>query len=85
MRQASQSNPMTQWSNPHSVQKNLKFVTLAYEAETTGTINNTREGLGIKTYLIAVGDEQSATPLRTNNSTTAGFVDSCMKPKHSKP
>ena len=49
-----------------------------------GTFNNRKTAIGTKPALIALDHEQPATPLKTDNSTTEGFVNLEMKPKRSK-
>ena len=61
-----------------------KVVSSAAEAETTGTFCNAKEGVAILPSLIGIGHKQPPTPLKTENSTTDGFVNSSMKPKKSK-
>ena len=57
------------------------FVSSAAEAETTGTFCNYKEGVAILPSLISISHKQPHTPLKTDNSTTDGFVNSSMKPK----
>ena len=59
-------------------------VTSETEAETSGTFNNAKDGVGIQTSLFVLGHKQPPNPCKTENSTTTGFVDSGMKPKRSK-
>ena len=59
-------------------------VSSAAEAETMGKWCNAKEGVAIIPYLIGLGHQQAPTPLKTDNSTTAAFVNSSMKPKKSK-
>ena len=56
-------------------------VSSAAEAETTGTFCNAKEGVAILTSLIGLVHKQPPTPLKIDNSTTDGFVNSSMKPK----
>ena len=56
-------------------------VSSAAEAETTGTFYNAKEVVAILPSLIDLGHKQPPTPLKTDNSTTDGFVNSSMKPK----
>ena len=56
----------------------------AAEAETCGTFNNRKTAIGMRPDLILLDHKQPETPLKTENSTTEGFVDSGMKPKLSK-
>ena len=59
-------------------------VSSAAEAEPCGTFNNGEASIGMRLALIKFDHEQPATPLKTENSTTEGFVKSGMKPKRSK-
>ena len=59
-------------------------VSSADEDETCGTFNNGKTATGMQTALITLDHEQPATPLKTDNSTIEGFVNSGMKPKRSK-
>ena len=59
-------------------------VSSAAEDETTGTLCNAKEGVAILPSLIGLGHKQPPTPLKTDNSTTDGFVNYSMKPKKSK-
>ena len=54
------------------------------EAETCGTFNNGKTVIYMRQDLITLDHKKPATPLKTDNSTTEGFVNSGMKPKHSK-
>ena len=56
----------------------------AAEAETCGTFNKRKTSIYTLTELITLDHKQPATPLKTDNSTTEGFLNSVMKPKHSK-
>ena len=58
-----------------------KFFSSAAEAETTGTFCNAKYGVAILSSLICLGHKQPPTPLKTDNSTTDGFVNYIMKPK----
>ena len=53
----------------------------AAESETCGTFNNGKKAIGIRSALISLDHKQPAIPLKTENSTTEGFVNSGMKPK----
>ena len=59
-------------------------VSSAAEAETTGTFFNAKESVDILPYLIGLGHKQPPTPLKTDNSTTDGFVNTRMKTEKSK-
>ena len=59
-------------------------VSSAAEAEKCGTFNNGKIAIGMRPALITLDHKQPATPLKTDNSTTEGFVNSGMKPKRSK-
>ena len=54
------------------------------QAETCGTFNNGKIAHDMQPDLITLDHKKPATPLKTENSTTEGFVNSGMKPKHSK-
>ena len=54
------------------------------EAETHGTFNNGKTAIGMKPALIPLDHKKPVTPLKTDNSTTEGFVNSGIKPKRSK-
>ena len=54
------------------------------EAETTGTFCNAKEGVAIIPSLIGLGYKQPPTPLKTDNYTNDGFVNSSTKSKKSK-
>ena len=56
----------------------------AAESETGGTFNNGKTYIVMRPALIALDHEQPATPLKTYNSKTEGFVNSDMKQKRSK-
>ena len=81
------SHKPTPWRNGPiltACKKIRNVLTSAAEAETTGAFNNAKEGVGIRPSLFAPGNEQPATPLKTDNFTTADFFNSGMKPKRSK-
>ena len=54
------------------------------ESETCGTFNNRKTSIDIRPDIITFDHKQPETPLKMNNSTTEGFVNSGMKPKRSK-
>ena len=54
------------------------------EAETCGTFNKRKTSIYTLTELITLDHKQPATHLKTDNSTTEGFVNLGMKPKRSK-
>ena len=54
------------------------------EAETCGTLNKGGKAIEIQPALITLYHKQPSTTLKTENSTTEGFVNSGMKPKRSK-
>ena len=54
------------------------------EAETFGTFNNGKTAIGMRPALIMLDHKQPATTLNTKKSTTEGFVNLGMEPKHSK-
>ena len=56
----------------------------AAEYETCGTFNNRKIAIVIRPDLTALDHKQPAKPLKTNNSTTEGFLNLGMKPKRSK-
>ena len=56
----------------------------ADESETCGTFNNGKIAIVMRPELIILDHEKPATPLKTDNSTTEGFVNYGMKPKRSK-
>ena len=56
----------------------------AAEAETCGIFNNRKTDIVMWPALITLDHEQPATPPKMDNSTTEGFVNSGMKPEHSK-
>ena len=60
-------------------------VTSAAEAETHGVFHNAKMTILIRNILEAMGHKQVApTPLKTNNSTAAGYVNNNMQMKRSK-
>ena len=59
-------------------------MTYAAKAETCGTFNNINTSIYMQPDVIPLDHEQPATPLKMENSTTEGFVNSGMKPKRSK-
>ena len=58
--------------------------TSAAEAETTRTFNNVKDVVRMRLSLFGIEHEQPATPIKTKNSKTAGFINSVMKPNFSK-
>jgi hypothetical protein len=54
------------------------------EAETSSIFINAREAVAIRQALIAMGHPQPPTPLKTDNSTALGFIQSNIKQKLSK-
>ena len=65
--------------------KTLRHVVAsAAEAETAGVFHNAQMGIPIRTLLIALGHPQPPTPLKTDNSTTAGFIHNNIHLKKSK-
>ena len=89
---------LSDWPSPNPMKPNPKgngpihtecktirnVVSSAVEAETCGTFNNGKIDIGMLPALIALDQKQTATPLKTDNSMTEGFVNSGMKPKRSK-
>lgn len=56
----------------------------AAEAETTTAHMNAQQAVPIRTMLIELGHPQPPTPLKTNNSTANGILNSNIKQKRSK-
>ena len=54
------------------------------EAETCVDLNNNKTAICMRTDLISLEHKQQATPLKTDNSTTSGFVKSGMNQKFQK-
>ena len=54
------------------------------EAETCCTLNNCNTDIGMRPALIVLDHKQPATPLKTDNPRTEGFVKLGMKQKRSK-
>ena len=55
--------------------KTLRHVVAsAAEAETAGVFHNAQMAIPIRTILNALGHVQPPTPLKTDNSTTSGFI-----------
>jgi hypothetical protein len=54
-------------------------MTSAAEAETGGVYGNTQEAIACRISLTALGHPQSATPLKTDNSTSNSFVHANIK------
>ena len=59
-------------------------VSSAEDSETCGAFDNRKITIGMGAALIVLDHKQPATPLKTDNSITEGFVNSGMKPKRSK-
>ena len=59
-------------------------VTSAAEAETAGLFINCQKVIKIKQMLQALGHNQKATPVKTDNATAASFVTDMIKKKRSK-
>ena len=59
-------------------------VSSAAEAETHGVFHNAKIGVNLRHLLEAMGHKQPPTPLVTDNSTTAGFVNKNIQLKKSK-
>ena len=59
-------------------------VTSAAEAETHGVFQNAKAGLPIQHLLNAMGHKQQPFLIRTDNSTSAGYVNNNMQMKKSK-
>ena len=81
------SNAAGTMKNPplYVIYKILRHVvTSAAEAETAGTFCNAQELIYIRRLLWALGHSQPPTILKTNNSTTASFVNKNMRMKKSK-
>ena len=64
--------------------KTLNVVSLAAESETCRTLNNGKTYIDVQPSLIALYHKQPATPLKTDNYMTEGFVNLGIKPKRSK-
>ena len=62
----------------------LNVVSSEAEYETCGISNNGKTSIGMRSDLITLDHKQPATPLKTDNSMTEGFINSMMKPKHSR-
>ena len=77
-------NPERNGPKHTECKKILDIVSSESEAETCGTSNNGKTSIGMQPYLITLDHKQPVTPLKTENSTTEGFVNSGMKPKRSK-
>ena len=81
------SNAAGTLKNPpfHVICKILRHVVAsAAEAETAGTFFNAQEIIYLRRLLIALGHPQPPTILKTDNSTTASFVNKNMRMKKSK-
>ena len=59
-------------------------VSSAAEAETAGVFHNAQMALPIRIVLQALNHPQPPTPIKTDNSTTAGIVNSSIRQKKSK-
>jgi hypothetical protein len=59
-------------------------VTSAAESETAGVYGNGQETIAVRIALRALGHPQSATPLKTDNSTSYSFVHANIKQRRSK-
>ncbi len=59
-------------------------VTSAAEAETNGVFHNAKTALALRRLLISMGHSQSPTIIRTDNSTTTGFINKNIQMKKSK-
>ena len=69
----------------HTQCKTIHIVVFSVvEAETCVTFNNIQIDIGMRPALILLDYKQPATPLKTENSTTEGFLNLYMKPKRSK-
>ena len=69
----------------HTLCRLLKTVVAsAAEAETVGLFQNAQLVVFIRRCLIALGHPQPPTPIKTDNSTSAGFVNRKMRQKRSK-
>ena len=60
------------------------MVTSAAEAETNGVFHNAKTGLPIQHLLQSMGHPQKPFLIKTDNSTSAGYVNNNMKTKKSK-
>ena len=69
----------------HTLSRLLKYVVAsAAEAETCGLFQNAQLVVFIRRCLIALGHPQPPTPIKTDNSTSAAFVNNKMRQKRSK-
>ena len=69
----------------HTYCKTIRnVVSSVVESETYGTFNTSKAAILMWPALIILDHKQLAKPLKTNNSTTEGFLNSGMKPKRSK-
>ena len=59
-------------------------ISSADEAETNGVFHNAKIGVNLRNILISMGHPQPPTCIRTDNSTSAGFVNRNMQMKRSK-
>ena len=59
-------------------------VSSAAEAETSGVFINAQLAIPIRHTLVSLGHPQPPTPIKTDNSTAAGHINSNMQQKRSK-
>ena len=59
-------------------------VSSAAEAEVAGVYHNAQVAVPIRTFLQELGHEQPPTPIKTDNSTAAGFVNDNIQQRRSK-
>jgi hypothetical protein len=59
-------------------------MTSAAESETAGVFGNGQEIIALRISLLALGHPQTATPLKTDNSTSNSFVHANIKQRRSK-
>ena len=65
--------------------KTLRHVVAsAAEAETAGVFHNAQMAVPIRHFLQALGHQQPPTPIKTDNSTTHGFIHNNIHQKKSK-
>ena len=65
--------------------KTIRHVVLSSaEAETNGVFQNAKTAIALRRLLIALGHPQPPTTIRTDNSTTTGFVNNNIQMKRSK-
>ena len=89
---------LSNWTSPRPIKPTPKIngpihtecktirnvVSSAAEAEKCGTSNNVKIETVMRPVLITLDHKQPASPLKSENSTTEGFVNSGMKEKYSK-